>query len=66
MGEIAERYRRRAAELEPDARAAYKRIAGRRWESLQRRFEEQQLRQASPLSSSDGDSLSAPPSPNGG
>ena len=35
MGEIAERYRRRAAELEPEARAAYKRIAGKPWKSLQ-------------------------------
>lgn len=41
MGEIAERYRRRAAELEPEARAAYKRIAGKPWKSLRTRFEVQ-------------------------
>jgi hypothetical protein len=50
MGEIAERYRRRAAELEPQARAAYKRIAGKKWKSLRKRFEEQPQ---SPLASLD-------------
>jgi hypothetical protein len=52
MGEIAERYRRRAAELEPQARVAYKRIAGKQWKSLLKRFEEQQP-QPSPATADD-------------
>jgi CHAD domain-containing protein len=58
MGEIAERYRRRAAELEPEARAAYKPIAGKRWKALKRQFDEQQpeTQPQPPLASSDGNS----------
>jgi CHAD domain-containing protein len=59
MGEIAERYRHRAAELEPQARVAYKRIAGKQWKSLLKRFEEQRP-QPSPASA-DGDAAPEPP-----
>ena len=60
MGEIAERYRRRAAELEPRARVAYKRIAGKQWKSLLKRFEEQQP-QPSPASANGDAAPDQPP-----